>query len=121
MASAAVDGDRGKEDEEAEKAIVVHRTDETGQRARRRKGWDEEAAAMDCQNHDDVADENGAGGAASWRGHPSVEAQLQMLMQERMQKQQELERFTELARVQKMAVVRKVASEIQKKCRVAPY
>ena len=44
-----------------------------------------------------------------------------MLMQERMQKQQELEHFTELASVQKMAVVRKVASEIQKKCRVAPY
>ena len=76
---------------------------------------------MDCQNRDGVVDEKGKGGAAPWRGHPSVEAQLQMLMQERMQKQQELERFTELASVQKMAVVRKVASEIQKKCRATPY
>ena len=52
---------------------------------------------------------------------PSIDAQLQILMQERMQKQQELERLTEISRMQKMAVVRKVAREFNCKHRAVPY
>lgn len=66
-------------------------------------------------------EEEGGGGGVRWKGHPTVEAQIQMLLQDRMQKQQEVERLKELALVQKMAVVRKAASEIQNRCRAAPY
>ena len=52
--------------------------------------------------------------------HPSIEAQLQMLVQERMQKQRGVERFVELDKLQKMAVVLKVAVEIQNRCRAKP-
>ena len=65
--------------------------------------------------------EEEGGGGVRWKGHPTVEAQIQMLLQDRMQKQQEVERLKELALVQKMAVVRKAASEIQNRCRAAPY
>ena len=56
-----------------------------------------------------------------WKGHPAVEAQFEMLLQERMQKQQELERIAELSRVHKMAVVQRVAKQIQERCRAVPY
>ena len=56
-----------------------------------------------------------------WGGQPSVEAQLQMLAQERMQKQQEVERIIEMDKLQRMAVVRRVAGEMQSRLRPVPY
>ena len=95
---------------------------------RRLNKWEatSEAAEASMEADGEQKTEGGAPQKAqkTRKQHPPIEAQLEILMQERMQKQQEVERLSEISRVQRMAVVqtavRKAANEIEK-ARTMPY
>ena len=112
---------KAKEDEQEGK----RQSDPAGRPRNKREGTSEAAAASTEAGGAQTTEGGAAQPAQKTRKqHPPLEAQLEILMQERMQKQQEVERLSEITRVQRMAVVqtavRKAAREIEK-ARPVPY